>query len=78
MVERLLIERLALRLPNGRLIGLQTAVRKLLQDALSGAGLVAGEVHIFHAHQPEPAMRARVQPGGQRSDQRARMQRPGR
>jgi hypothetical protein len=50
LVERLLIERLALRLPNGRLIGLQAAVRELPQDALGGAGLVAGEVHIFHAH----------------------------
>ena len=39
--------------------------------------LVAGEIHVFHPHQPQPAVRPGIQPRRQRGDQRARVQWPG-
>ncbi len=62
-------------LPHGRFIGQQSASGQLLQDELVRTGHAAGRVHVFDAHQPLPAMGAGVQPAGQCSKQRARMQR---
>ena len=50
---------------------------KLLQDEGIGAGHAAGCVHVFDAHQPLPALGARIQPTGQRRHQRSRVQRAG-
>ena len=42
-----------------------------------GAGHAARRVDVLDAHQPAPAVRARVEPARQRGDQRAGVQRPG-
>ena len=77
LLQRGLVERPALRLPLRRLVRVQPAGGQLLQDQLVGAGHAARRVHVFHAHQPAPAQRPRVQPTGQRRHQRTRVQRPG-
>ena len=75
-VQRLLVQRAALRLPHDGPIGVQPALGQLAQDGLVRPGNAARRVHIFNAHQPGALGRAGIQPAGQRRDQRACVQRP--
>ena len=61
-----------------RLVGTQAAARELREDRLGRAGDVARRVEVFDAHQPAAAVGARVEPRGERGDQRAGVQRAGR
>ena len=75
-VQRLLVQRAALRLPHDGPIGVQTALGQLAQDGLVRPGNAARRVHILNAHQPGAVGSAGIQPAGQRRDQRACVQRP--
>ena len=75
-VQRLLVQRAALRLPHDGPIGVQTALGQLAQDGLVRPGNAARRVHIFNAHQPGAAVRTRIKPTGQGCHKRTSMQRP--
>ena len=74
VVQGGLIGLMARGLPQHGFIGHQATSGQLRQQGLVGAGHAARRVHVFHAHQPSAAMGASIQPTGQCSHQRARMQ----
>ena len=78
LIERLLVQRAALRLADWRLVGHQSAGGQLLDDHLVSAWNAARRVHVLDAHQPLATVDAGIKPAGQRGDEGARMQRAGR
>jgi hypothetical protein len=77
-LQRRSVERAAFRLANDRRIRAQPAAVELRQDPLGGAGDVARRVEVLDPHQPDAAMRARVEPRRERGDERAGVQQAGR
>ena len=75
--QRPLVERDPIRLSYRRRIGQQAAARQLAEDGLGRAGDVARPVQVLDAHQPAPALGPRIEPRGQRRDQRAGMEQAG-
>ena len=65
------------RLPTRVSSGTQPTGCELREDELVGAGHAARRVDVLDAHQPAAAVRAGVEPAGQRGHQRAGVQRPG-
>uniref|UniRef100_E6PTN0 Uncharacterized protein n=1 Tax=mine drainage metagenome TaxID=410659 RepID=E6PTN0_9ZZZZ len=70
-----MIRQPSLRLPQHWRIGDQPALGKLPQDLTIRTWFATWLVDIFDAYQPLAAMRARIEPGRQRSQQGAGMQR---
>jgi len=77
LLQRCLIKRATCRLVQQRFVRLQPAGGQLRENGLVCTGHTTRRVHVFHANQPAPAVRARVQPTGQCRHQRAGMQRAG-
>ena len=69
------VVRAALRLPQRRRVGLEAERGQLVHDQPFDAGHRARAVDILEAQQPAAAVRARVEPAGQRGHQRAGVQR---
>ena len=72
-VEGCLIRRAALRLPHDGCVRHKAALGELLEDVLVCTRHAARCVYVFYAHQPLPAMRARIEPAGEGRNKRARM-----
>ena len=77
LLQRCRVQRAACRLVQRRFVRLQTAGGQLRENGLVCTGHTTRCVHVFHAHQPAPAVGACVQPAGQSSHQRSGMQRAG-
>ncbi len=75
-LQGLLIGGAALRLPPRGLIAVQPDVGELLQYAVAGLATASCGVDVFHAYQPAPAVRARIQPAGKGRHHRAGVQGP--
>src|ERR1700694_5923714 len=75
--KRVAVKLSALALIDHRIVPLEPEVFERPHDLVSGAGLLARRVQILDAHQPPSARRARIEPAGERSDQRTEVQRPG-
>ncbi|MNG02119.1 hypothetical protein D3C84_851270 [compost metagenome] len=73
-IEHFGIGLVAVALADHLTIPLETVALQSLEDRRLGAGLFAGRVEVFHAHQPAATHRAGVEVGGQCGDQRTEMQ----
>src|SRR5206468_12154625 len=77
LIQCALVEGAALRLVQRWLVWQQAAGDQLLQYGLVDTRNAARRVHVLDAHQPAPTVCTRIQPAGQRGDQRAGMERAG-
>ena len=78
LFQSVLVQMASLRLVDRRLVRLQTASSQLLEDDQVRTVNAAWCVYVFNAYQPPAVVRSCIQPAGQRGNERAGMQRPGR
>ncbi len=76
-LQRRFIKPRARRLMDDRRVGDEAHARELIEDRLGRAGDVARRVEVLDANQPASAVGARVEPRGERGDERAGVEKPG-